>query len=679
MEIASIQSLSGSSPGSGFNPAADLKQLDDINGAIINLEMCKKISNESRRVESQGYSTVLQRERDEREQLRQRFFKEQEEKMRQSMEKRKSEEIQRTAPSNAQNLGDYSREIGSGGYDSAKKLKQNGSGPCGQNMKGTCGYKKWVFPGFLKMSAENMMHAKRKPDQWMQYPTGPQTMTPQQYYVQSPNPHTMMMQRQHSAPALPQNGYDIHPAFRPNGIGAMGHSYPPQQVPNTPPVPQAFAQNQGCTTLPSTSTESMPPANVSSGYMANQQNYAQPEQTPAQFPQQATSPANGTNLNMNPSPATGQVNQNSQSQQSQQSETDLDTPNLNENGVQDIMKNIAAETTSMLPELGGDLDDELFGNSDSGNQPSTSNPTSVQAQNDAQNSTGTPNGIVLPPSHLSANHVMSPQNQMPYNTTPHHNMHSNNSANGPSSVHSIHSNPLSNGNCATPITPGSSQMIAGPMSVHQQQQQPINRPPSNSMQQQLTRAPSAPNANAFPQQVPPNQMPMAQNGPNMIAQPNAPMPMMIPQQQQQQQVMIQGQSVTQPGSSYYQPHPGMMTHPSMIPHAQAAQAQAQAQAQYRYFHQQQQLHMQQVMMQRQGMQFPPQYYQQMRVAQTMPDDVNGMQRQHPAVMMDPRMAQMEMANFNQAAYPNGMHLTMFYQQQQQQRLQAAPPNYPPIN
>ena len=41
---------------------------------------------------------------------------------------------------------------------------------------------------------------------------------------------------------------------------------------------------------------------------------------------------------------------------------------------------------------------------------------------------------------------------------------------------------------------------------------------------------------------------------------------------------------------------------------------------------------------------------------------------------------MEMANFNQAAYPNGMHLTMFYQQQQQQqRLQAAPPNYPPIN
>ena len=40
-----------------------------------------------------------------------------------------------------------------------------------------------------------------------------------------------------------------------------------------------------------------------------------------------------------------------------------------------------------------------------------------------------------------------------------------------------------------------------------------------------------------------------------------------------------------------------------------------------------------------GMQFPPQYYQQMRVAQTMPDDVNGMQRQHPAVMMDPRMAQ----------------------------------------
>lgn len=40
-----------------------------------------------------------------------------------------------------------------------------------------------------------------------------------------------------------------------------------------------------------------------------------------------------------------------------------------------------------------------------------------------------------------------------------------------------------------------------------------------------------------------------------------------------------------------------------------------------------------------GMQFPPQYYQQMRVAQAMPDDVNGMQRQHPAVMMDPRMAQ----------------------------------------
>ena len=36
----------------------------------------------------------------------------------------------------------------------------------------------------------------------------------------------------------------------------------------------------------------------------------------------------------------------------------------------------------MLPELGGDLDDELFGNSDSGNQPSTSNPTSVQAQTD---------------------------------------------------------------------------------------------------------------------------------------------------------------------------------------------------------------------------------------------------------------------------------------------------------
>ena len=88
MEIASIQSLSGSSPGSGFNPAADLKQLDDMydqlsyrkneyenlfrNGAIINLEMCKKISSENRRVESQGYSTVLQRERDEREQLRQR-------------------------------------------------------------------------------------------------------------------------------------------------------------------------------------------------------------------------------------------------------------------------------------------------------------------------------------------------------------------------------------------------------------------------------------------------------------------------------------------------------------------------------------------------------------------------------------------------------------------------------
>ena len=139
--------------------------------------------------------------------------------------------------------------------------------------------------------------------------------------------------------------------------------YPPapQQVPSTPPVvPQAFSQNQGCATLPSTSTEPMPPANVNSGYMASQQNYApQPEQTPTQFPQQATSPANGTNLNvrrlcgfenkphpiiqMNPSPATGQVNQNSQSQQSQQSETDLDTPNLNENGVQDIMKNIAAE------------------------------------------------------------------------------------------------------------------------------------------------------------------------------------------------------------------------------------------------------------------------------------------------------------------------------------------------
>ena len=135
--------------------------------------------------------------------------------------------------------------------------------------------------------------------------------------------------------------------------------YPPQQISSTPPMPQAFVQNQGCTTLPSTSTESMPPSNVSSGYVANQQNYAQPEQTPTQFPQQATSPANGTNLNvrrlcgfenkphpiiqMNPSPATGQVNQNSQSQQSQQSETDLDTPNLNENGVQDIMKNIAAE------------------------------------------------------------------------------------------------------------------------------------------------------------------------------------------------------------------------------------------------------------------------------------------------------------------------------------------------
>ena len=69
------------------------------------------------------------------------------------------------------------------------------------------------------------MHVKRKPDQWMQYPAGPQTMTPQQYYVQPPNPHTMMMmQRQHSAPALPQNGYDMHPAFRPNGIGTMGHS-----------------------------------------------------------------------------------------------------------------------------------------------------------------------------------------------------------------------------------------------------------------------------------------------------------------------------------------------------------------------------------------------------------------------------------------------------------------------
>ena len=76
--------------------------------------------------------------------------------------------------------------------------------------------------------------------------------------------------------------------------------------------------------------------------------------------------------------------------------------------------------------------------------------------------------------------------------------------------HLLLQNPLSNGNCATPITPGGSQVISGPMSVHQQQQQPVNRPPSNSMQQQLARAPSAPNVNAFPQQAPSNQMPMAQ-------------------------------------------------------------------------------------------------------------------------------------------------------------------------
>ena len=36
----------------------------------------------------------------------------------------------------------------------------------------------------------------------------------------------------------------------------------------------------------------------------------------------------------------------------------------------------------MLPELGGDLNDELFGNSDSGDRLSMSNPTYVQTQND---------------------------------------------------------------------------------------------------------------------------------------------------------------------------------------------------------------------------------------------------------------------------------------------------------
>ncbi|PAV74524.1 hypothetical protein WR25_26802 [Diploscapter pachys] len=127
------------------------------------------------------------------------------------------------------------------------------------------------------------MPPKRKTNPRMQCPTDPQAMTSQQYCVQPSNSHMIMgMQLQHSTPYLSQNGYYIHPASGPNGINIMNYSsmilklqYPPQQIPTTPPVPQTFVQNQGCAALPSTSTASMPPANVSSGYMSNQRNYAQ--------------------------------------------------------------------------------------------------------------------------------------------------------------------------------------------------------------------------------------------------------------------------------------------------------------------------------------------------------------------------------------------------------------------
>ena len=77
--------------------------------------------------------------------------------------------------------------------------------------------------------------------------------------------------------------------------------------------------------------------------------------------------------------------------------------------------------------------------------------------------------------------------------------------------HLLLQNPLSNGNCATPITPGGSQMVSGPISVNQQQQQQlVNRPPSNSMQQQLVQMPSTSNASAFPQPAPPTKMPTTQ-------------------------------------------------------------------------------------------------------------------------------------------------------------------------